>query len=130
MYAGARKTVVRSVARPAARFASPTRPTGASRANSPLKPAALSLLVSRSGSGTAFSRFEIVWWCVKGTCDESSTFSSSMSAEYGMSRLTSMCTKRASSSAPHVGISASSAAPAGGFGSPHSHTSPCFSHVA
>ena len=130
MYAGARKTVVRSVARPAARFASPTRPTGASRANSPLKPAALSLLVSRSGSGTAFSRFEIVWWCVKGTCDESSTFSSSMSAEYGMSRLTSMCTKRSSSSAPHVGTKASSGAPAGGSGSPHSHTSPCFSHVA
>jgi hypothetical protein len=39
--------------------------------------------VRASGSGTAFSRLEMVWWCVKGTWDESSKFSSNMSALRG-----------------------------------------------
>lgn len=54
-----------------------------------------------------------------------------MSAEYGMSRCTSIQTKRSSSSASHVGIDDSEGAGApGSSGAPHTHTTPCLSAVA
>ena len=37
---------------------------------SPSKPTGERAAVIRIGRGTAFSRFEIVWWCVKGTWPE------------------------------------------------------------